>query len=72
MRTIKRTIDSAQPIGQFLLFKNSSVIKFPIKTCLAPPKRSGMTYSPRAGIKTKLKAFTSGIFKLGIKILVNI
>ena len=49
-----KTIDKADPKGQFLPTMNDCSIKLPIIITLAPPKRSGTIKFPRLGIKTRI------------------
>ena len=47
------TKTNAEPKGQFLAVRNWSLIIFPIIGDFAPPNKSGITNSPRVGMKTK-------------------
>ncbi|BDB96528.1 hypothetical protein HYD_6610 [Candidatus Hydrogenosomobacter endosymbioticus] len=60
---------SAQAEGQSLLVKNSAQSTLPIISEVGPPRSSGITYSPIAGINTRLAPATSPGSDIGTVIL---
>ena len=71
IRRMIKIVERAAPNGQSRAFKNCSVIRLPINMLLAPPRRSGMTNSPRQGTKTKVSPLAIAMRVLGMSTRVS-